>query len=302
MDHICVCVCTYKRQKYLDHLLRHLCDLDTGGLFAYSIVITDNDNGRSAESTVREHKEKAPVDILYLVEPEKNISLARNKSVRNASGNFIAMIDDDEFPGRDWLARLYNAITGHDADAVLGPVLPHYEKDPPEWILKGRFCERKRYKTGDVLKNDFRTGNALVRKRIFDDRDNYFDAKYGRTGGEDRDFFLKIVNKGHVVIWCDEAPVHEFVPSERLNRMYYIKRYARIGGISGGNARRMEKTVDKAILFLKNDVALILYAFILFPGLFLGQHVFLKYAIKTVHNIGWFFGFMGYMIVKNKNE
>ena len=34
---------------------------------------------------------------------KQNIALARNKAIENAKGDFIAFIDDDEFPLDQWL-------------------------------------------------------------------------------------------------------------------------------------------------------------------------------------------------------
>ena len=42
-DHICVCVCTYKRPAGLERLLEKLRLQDTKGLFDFSVVVVDND-------------------------------------------------------------------------------------------------------------------------------------------------------------------------------------------------------------------------------------------------------------------
>src|SRR3989304_3513647 len=40
--HISVCICTYKRPKWLDHLLKKLQEQETSELFTYSIILIDN--------------------------------------------------------------------------------------------------------------------------------------------------------------------------------------------------------------------------------------------------------------------
>src|SRR5437867_185465 len=101
--HIAVCVCTYKRPRFLSRLLADLRDQETRGLFTYSIVVTDNDRLQSASGVVREFAAASCIPIRYCVEPRQNIALARNKAVANAKGDFIAFIDDDEFPTQTWL-------------------------------------------------------------------------------------------------------------------------------------------------------------------------------------------------------
>src|SRR5213080_4720223 len=104
--HVSVCICTYKRPHLLERLLDELGNQETGELVTYSIVIADNDASRSAEAVVREFEAGSPISVIYCVEPVQNIALARNKAIENAKGDFVAFIDDDEFPTRTWLLTL----------------------------------------------------------------------------------------------------------------------------------------------------------------------------------------------------
>ena len=106
-DHITVCICTYKRPKLLERLLNELQNQTTDDLFIYSIVVVDNHHNQAAKNTVAASKKKSSIAIEYHHEPEQNIALARNRAVKNAKGNFIAFIDDDEFPVNNWLIHLY---------------------------------------------------------------------------------------------------------------------------------------------------------------------------------------------------
>lgn len=97
-----VCIATYKRPQLLKKLLLSLVGQETGGEFSFSIIVTDNDAQRSAEPVVRELNASGQ-KIIYAVEPEQNISLARNKSLSFATGDYIATIDDDEYADPRWL-------------------------------------------------------------------------------------------------------------------------------------------------------------------------------------------------------
>ena len=146
-DHISVCICTYKRPQLLEHLLNELQKQETGNIFTYSIVVVDNDKARSAEPVVSSFRERALVPLDYHCEPEQNIALARNRAVENAKGNFIAFVDDDEFPESAWLLNLYSTLRRYNADGVLGPVKPHFEVTPPHWVLKAKLCDRENFET-----------------------------------------------------------------------------------------------------------------------------------------------------------
>ena len=102
-NHINVCICTYKRPPLLKRLLEELGGQDTSGLFTYSIVVADNDYLQSAKPIVDDFTATSSVPIKYCVEPRQNIALARNKAIENVNGDFVAFIDDDEFPTKRWL-------------------------------------------------------------------------------------------------------------------------------------------------------------------------------------------------------
>ena len=158
-NHVCVCICTYKRPELLGRLLLALQNQETQDLFDYSIVIVDNDHEKSAHAVVENIQKKNTIDIKYLNESQKNIAIARNMAVTHAHGEFIAFIDDDEFPQTDWLLNLYQTLEKYKVDGVLGPVKPHFDKAPPGWLIKSKLCERPTHETGTVLDwNDTRTG------------------------------------------------------------------------------------------------------------------------------------------------
>ena len=54
IQHICVCICTYKRPVLLRRLLEGLGDQDTSRLFTFSIVVVDNDRSESARGVVKD--------------------------------------------------------------------------------------------------------------------------------------------------------------------------------------------------------------------------------------------------------
>jgi succinoglycan biosynthesis protein ExoM len=298
-DHISVCVCTYKRPKLLGRLIGEIQHQTTKQLFTYSVVVVDNDSAQSAKDTVKSFRAKSSVLIDYCVEPEQNISLARNRAVRNAKGNFVAFLDDDEFPLNTWLLNLYQTQGQYAADGVLGPVKPYFESEPPAWILKGKICERKSYVTGTVLKKprDTRTGNVLFAKRIFDSEQNPFNPDFGKTGGEDVDFFRRMMLKGFTFIWCNEASVYESVPAERLTWSYHLKRALLRGMVSLQSPPLKIKIISVA----KSLIAAVVYSLMLPFCLIAGVHIFMKYLIRYFDHIGKLMAAVGFHIIKERN-
>jgi len=82
--HISICGCTFARPQLLERLLTKVNHQVTDNCFSYSVVVVDSDPSQSARAVVESARANASFPIDYDVEPERNISLARNRPVRNA--------------------------------------------------------------------------------------------------------------------------------------------------------------------------------------------------------------------------
>lgn len=278
-NHISICVCTFKRPEYLSRLLNDLPFQETDGLFTYSIVICDNDRMKSAEKTVTDFAATSSIPVQYCVEPEQGIALARNRVVENATGNYVAFIDDDEFPESDWLISLFAARAKYGADGALGPVKPSFGKGVPQWIVKGRFYDRKFPETGSVLSpSQTRTGNVLLKSSVLQGASSPFRAEF--RAGEDVDFFRRAIEAGRTFVWCNEAVVYESVPPSRWKRMYLLRK-ALLRGASAA-LRPTTGVLDIA----KSLVAVLIYTVALPFTVLLGQHRFMDLLVRLCDHLG----------------
>ncbi len=167
-DHISVCICTYRRNPMLARLLRNLALQDPRGRFTFSAVVVDNDPLGSAREDVARLASETNLEVLYDIEPEKGIPGARNHALRLAKGNYIGIIDDDEFPPPQWLSVLYETICTFDVDGALGPVHPFFEGRPPDWLMKSGLYDWPELRTGTLLHwQQTRTSNVLLKNRRF---------------------------------------------------------------------------------------------------------------------------------------
>jgi len=195
----------------------------------YEIVVVDNSPERSAEDAVRQMIGRHGVPIRYLSEPRQNISLARNTGIDHSSAEFIAMIDDDERAAPDWLDHLVATIRMFDADVVIGPTVPVFERAMPPWLQENynEFDRRSNHSTGTILERGL-SGNTLLRAATCIAKNNRFLPELGRSGGEDTDFFMRLVKRmGCKIVWCNEAVVDEFIPESRVTPVYLMRRKLR---------------------------------------------------------------------------
>ena len=293
-EHICICICTYKRPQRLSQLIQRIQLLLTEKLFNISIVVVDNDKSESARKTVEELLRKSAIPIQYYVEAQQNISRARNKAIENSHGDYVAFIDDDELPAQNWLYNLYMAIKLYKTDGILGPVMPYFELEPPRWVKKGRIFERENHLSGFVLEwQNTRTGNALLKRDIFLKDNNWFNPEFG-SGGEDRDFFRRKIVEGYIFSWCNEAPVYEVIPPERWKKSILFKR-ALLRGRMALNAAN-----SRPISVFYSIAALGVYAICLPLLPILGQHILIKYIVKCCDHLGKVCAFCGIELIKEK--
>jgi succinoglycan biosynthesis protein ExoM len=300
-DHISVCVPTYRRNQMLERLLRNIALQETDGLFEFSVVVVDNDATGPATETVMRLRAELDLDITYGIEPEQTIPAARNHALRLARGNYIGIIDDDEFPPQHWLITMYRAIHAFGVDGALGPVHPFFEETPPRWLVKSGFCERPVHRTGTLLRWDqTRTGNVLLKKEVFDKHHLCFDVKF-KTGGSDREFFKQAMRAGCKFIAVEEAPVHEIVPPERWTRSYYLKRAL----VNGFNAHRNSAGhvhgLSRAVAPMKSAVALLTYTVAAPICACLGSHVLMNCLERGCHHLSRLFAMLGIELVRKRN-
>ena len=278
--HVTVCICTFRRPDLLRHLLNELPHQKTEGSFTYSVVVADNDREQTARPVVSEFAVRSSIPVTYCVEPRRNIALVRNKALALATGDFIAFIDDDEYPSPTWLYELFQTCTGNGADGAVGPVTPYFATEPPDWATQGKFFEKPTRKTGSSISySEMRTSNVLIRRNILDGSTAPFRAEFG-TGNEDTDFFLRMRDKGRVFVSCAEAVVYEMVPPTRCTRGYLMRRALHRGNNS-------VKYLDRhGWGFVRALIAIPAYSLAL-PFLFIaGEHHFMKFMIKICDHAG----------------
>lgn len=291
--HICVCVCTYRRPVLLQRLLRELESQDTDGLFSYSVVVIDNDSLESARKIVEGFSQSSQLRICYDVVSQQSISMARNRAIAHAVGDYVAFIDDDEFPSGRWLLTLFRAIQEYEVDGVLGPVKRYFDELPPKWITKGSFYERATYPTGLVIDwRKGRTGNVLLGRHLFVGEMSPFHPEFRQ--GEDQEFFYRMIEKGHRFIWCNEAVAYEVVPPIRWSRKFMLRRAILRGAME-------PKTPGFGVRsILKSSIALPVYITLLPFAALIGHHRFMTVLVSLCDHLGKLLAVVGVNPIKEQ--
>lgn len=293
---ISVCIATYRRQEKLGLLLD---DLVKQELLPTEVVVIDNDADGSAEAVVQQRRELGtPFPIHYDIQPKKNISITRNRTVALASEDWLAFIDDDERAPAPWLKLLMGSVSAYEAAGALGPVVPIVPVDAPKWIKRGHFYDWSRMETGTKIPlNKLRFGNLIIRGDLLRGMEEPFDPNYGLTGGEDGDLLMRLVQQGAHIIWCDEAIVLEPVEQSRLSLRWLLLRALRGGQDFARhklNGRLGELTsLGQLRLLLRSFTQFVIALVLTILSLPFGLHRAAYWLLKASANIGKMSIFLG---------
>lgn len=115
-DDLGLIICTRDRPEMLARCLQ---SVRAQRKPAGQVIIVDNSTGRSAETVCA-----GQADVIYLHEPRKGLSIARNTGVRRCSKPLIAFTDDDTELDPNWTAEIVAPFALAEVDAVTGLVLP----------------------------------------------------------------------------------------------------------------------------------------------------------------------------------
>ncbi len=132
------------------------------------------------------------------------------------------------------------------ADLTVGPVIPHFDPCPAEWIARSAVFQPPRYPTGQRLHYGA-TGNLLITVAGFPEGIPSFPDDYGLIGGEDTHFFMRAHLAGHSIVWADRAEVLEYVPPGRTQLRWILGRQHRRGHTLSLCVRDLENSLPRRL-------------------------------------------------------
>lgn len=225
-ESIDVCICTYRRAQLAETLRSIAAQRELDGV-RVRVIVADNDATASAERLALEAAARYGLTLTYLHAPAHNISVARNACLAAASADWIAFLDDDETADPLWLSRLLAAAEADGWDAVLGPVRALYRPEAKPWVRRGDFHSILHpVRVRGLILTGY-TCNVLIRREALGPVK--FRLEFGRTGGEDLDFFYRFTDRGGRIGFAQDAVVFDPVPAERERFAWLARRWFRSG-------------------------------------------------------------------------
>jgi GT2 family glycosyltransferase len=206
---VSVIVCTRDRPASLRTCLSSLLAIDG----PYEVLVIDN--APRTDATAEVVRELGDPRVRRVLEPRAGLSRARNRGAREARGEILAFTDDDVIVDRNWLRGLALGFNRAPTVACVTGIVPSAEIETPAQAIfeakaawansfEPRLFDLEANRPADPLypftPGVFGAGANFAVSRVGLERVGEFDEALGAgspaQGGEDLDFFLRVILAG----------------------------------------------------------------------------------------------------------
>jgi len=288
---------TCKRPKMLKTCLESLSGMLLPSDLSVCVIIVDNDVSKSGKPVYDTICQKLPCDSYYHFEPDTGIVPMRNRVLevaRKLELKYVGFIDDDERVYPDWLIKHLESMEKTHADVTAGGVDREFESDPPDWMIKGKFLEKRQYQSG-TLKMDASTANVFFKSKLFQEWGLNFNPKLSLTGSSDNFFFRQAYDRGAKIIWVAEARVIESLPDSKINLAWILKRSFRETNATVYRIRLAKRGFGAHVKCIWDAFNNLADGVVFFPfRLFMGKHKIVRSLVMFSRFGGTMAGLMGY--------
>ena len=231
MTDVTIAIPTFRRPKGLARLLESLAQLETAA--DVTVIVGDNDadgcQGFAVCEALKKNGYRWPLEALVV--PERGISQNRNalaaKALSRPAMEILVMIDDDEWVQPEWLDAFLRTQSRYQADAVEGRVVAVFKDGTTTRYYEGVTSDRGASGPIGLLQS---TANVLVTRHALERMPApHFDLRFALSGGEDKDFFVRLKTQGARFAWSAEAFIYADVPESREGLRWALTRAYRVG-------------------------------------------------------------------------
>jgi len=236
---VSILVCTYNRARLLRETLEAMQTMAPPVDCRVEIIVIDNNSTDDTPAIVAELARVARYPIVSLHETRQGKSFALNAGLAHATGDVVALTDDDVVPANDWVQRIVENFRTRNVSFVFGKVLPRWSRVPPPELLvpeaQDIWGPLAIVDYGDSP-TEYRAENPGQRLPIGANlafaraalvaiggwRTDLGKVNNTLVSGEDHEIFMRMRRFGLYWGFYDpQITVRHFVPAERLTRRYF---------------------------------------------------------------------------------
>lgn len=234
---------TKNGEEYLEEVLRAIFSQQVD--FEFEVVVIDS----GSSDRTREILSRHPVTLLEISPLEFNHGETRNKAIRHARGEFIALLTQDATPANPhWLQNLVDAFDDPQVAGVFGPHLTRRDCDPIEarnlvqhflnfgtGRTRYQIVSQEEYLSKQGLYDFFSNCNSCLRRSVWE------RIPFRTTNmSEDQMWAQDILKAGYIKVYEPGAAVyhsHTYTPWVFMKRAFDEYRSYKILENPGGYER-----------------------------------------------------------------
>jgi glycosyltransferase involved in cell wall biosynthesis len=226
---VTVAVITYNRSRYLRETLAGLTrqNYPAG---CWELLVVDNNSTDDTRDVVAEFIASTP-SPRWILEERAGLDHGRNRAIDEASGEVVALIDDDVVVEPDWLAQLVAPFCGPQGGSVGvvgGEVVPMFPDGIPDWLRGAHRPLGFRRDPGPLPPGQAPMGANFAFPRAVFGRFGNFDTRLDRKGaalfgGGDSEMIRRIRAGGLEAWFVPGARVLHQIPAARLTLRYALR-------------------------------------------------------------------------------
>ena len=228
-------IATYNRAELLDETLTSIRALRVRTGRQWDVIVVDNNSTDGTRAVVERQARDFPVPLRYLFEGHQGRSSALNTGIAAASGDVIAMTDDDVRVETGWLEAACVALEDPSIAYAGGPVSPIWGAPPPVWLdltrgdLWGTIAIQNHGDAPFFYEEARKVplgANMAARRSLFVTIGG-FRADLGRSSGrivmgqEVPELLMRARAAGLRGVYLPAMRVHHHIPAQRLTRAYF---------------------------------------------------------------------------------
>ena len=231
-----VAIPTYNGENRLPKLLERLRNQANTEEFKWEIIIVDNNSSDGTALAVKTYQEtwEKPWSLRYSFEREPGAAFARLRAIKEAKGELIGFIDDDNMPDANWVAAAYSFAQEHPkAGAYGGQIHGEFEIEPPENFqrIQSFLALRERGENPHLYQPEYLilppAAAVVIRKQAWcasvPERLQLKGRINGKLlGGEDYEPLIYMYKAGWEIWYSPTLHTYHQIPASRLKKEYLM--------------------------------------------------------------------------------
>lgn len=232
-----ILMATFNGARTLPGVLNAYCQIKSPA-DGWKLVIADNGSTDNSKEIIKGFENRLPITYVYEAKRGKNAAL--NTALSEVSGDLIIFTDDDAKPAPDWLLQLSACAASNPDYAIFGgTILPEWELEPPDWILRlvplglTYALTAPDLEEGPIFPGLVWGPNMAVRREVFNSGHRFNDT-IGPNGsnyamGSETEFTIRLSRAGYKSWFCKKAVVQHFIRANQVQKSWVLKRAFRFG-------------------------------------------------------------------------